>query len=178
MTTANTSTEVASHGKFPPFQGENFPSQLVWLALTFALLYLLMAKVALPRIGLGIAERSKRIAEDVAAAQTFKERANAAVAEYETTLAEARTRGQDLVSSARKQHAQAAEAANKRLAAELHERLAGAETSIATSRDAAIGNIGVIAAETAAAIVERLLGKPPPFYAAAATSRDAAKEGQ
>jgi F-type H+-transporting ATPase subunit b len=40
----------AGHNAFPPFQRENFPSQLIWLAVSFVLLYVLMAKVALPRI--------------------------------------------------------------------------------------------------------------------------------
>lgn len=176
MTSATTSSEVpATHGEFPPFQSENFPSQLVWLALTFTLLYVLMAKVALPRIGRIIAERSKRIAEDVAAAQRFKERSDAANAAYETTLAEARARSQDVVNTAHKAHAQAAEESNKRLEAELRERIAAAEKSIALSRDAAIESVGGIAAETAVAIVERLVGKTPPPHEVSAALRDASK---
>ena len=157
---ANTEAPGGEH-KFPPFQTENFPSQLVWLTLTFALLYVLMAKVALPRIGSILAERSKRIAADIAAAQRLKERSDAAHAAYEQALANARSRAQGIANATRERQAAEAEETNKRLEAELHERLAAAEKSIAATRNTAMGNVGAIAADTATAIVERLVGKAP-----------------
>lgn len=157
---ANTETPSAHHG-FPPFETENFPSQLVWLSVTFVLLYVLMAKVALPQIGSILAERSKRIADDIAAAQRLKERSDAAYAAYEKALADAHTRAQGMANATREREAAEAEKANKRLEAELHERLAAAEKSIAATRTAAMGNVGAIASDTASAIVERLIGKAP-----------------
>src|ERR1700680_2500540 len=115
----------AGHNAFPPFQRENFPSQLVWLAVSFVLLYVLMSKVALPRIGAIFAERSKRIGDDLKAAQGFKEQSDAAHAAYEKALADARSRAQAIANETREQQAAAAEATNKRLETQLHERLAG-----------------------------------------------------
>ncbi len=117
--------------------------------------------MALPRIGAILAERSKRIADDLAAAHGFKEQSDAAHAAYEKALADARARAQAIASRTREQQAAAAEATNKRLEAQLHERLAAAEQSIAATRTAAMGNVGTIAADTASAIVERLIGKAP-----------------
>ena len=57
---------------FPPFDTKTFPSQLVWLAISFVLLYVLMAKVALPRIGAIFEQRSKRISGDLKSAQDFR----------------------------------------------------------------------------------------------------------
>ncbi len=170
--------ETAAHteipggsGGFPPFQSENFPSQLFWLAVTFVLLYLLMSRIALPRIGSIMADRSRRISDDLAAAQQLKERSEAANAAYEKSLADARARAQAIAGATREQQAAAAEATNKRLEAELHERLARAEKSIAATRAAAMANVGSIAAEAASAIVERLIGKTPtPQEVAAAVS--------
>ena len=159
-TTSHTEAPGGSGG-FPPFQSENFPSQLFWLAVTFVLLYLLMSRVALPRIGSIMADRSKRIADDLAAAAQFKERSEAANAAYEKALADARARAQAIASTTREQQAAAADATNKRLEAQLHERLAQAEKSIAATRAAAMANVGSIAAEAASAIVERLIGKAP-----------------
>ena len=80
--TAHTETSAEAHA-FPPFQAQHFPSQLIWLTLTFILLYALMSKVALPRIGAILADRSRRISDDLAAAQRFKEQSEAANAVYQ-----------------------------------------------------------------------------------------------
>jgi F-type H+-transporting ATPase subunit b len=166
----------AGQTTFPPFQSQNFPSQLLWLTVSFVLLYVLMSKVALPRIGSILADRSKRIADDIAAAQRLKERSDAAHAAYEKALSDARARAQAIANATREREAAAAEVTNKRLEAELHERLAAAEKSIASTRAAAMGNVGTIAGDTASAIVERLIGKAPAAHeVAAALVGDAAK---
>jgi F-type H+-transporting ATPase subunit b len=151
----------AGQKAFPPFQSEHYPSQLLWLTLSFVLLYVLMSRVALPRIGSILAERSKLIGDDLAAAERLKEQSNAAHAAYEKSLADARSRAQTIASATREKQASEAGDAQKRLEAQLHERLTAAEQSIAATRTAAMGNVRTIAAETASAIVQRLIGKVP-----------------
>jgi F-type H+-transporting ATPase subunit b len=169
-------TEVpAGQGTFSPLDVQTFPSQLIWLAVSFVLLYALMSKIALPRIGAIIAERSKRIGDDLKAAEGFKQQSDAAHAAYEKALADARARAQAIASETREQQAAAAEATNKRLEAQLHERLAAAEQSIAATRTAAMGNVGAIAADTASAIVERLIGTVPAAEEVAAALGKAAR---
>jgi len=158
--TAHTETSAEAHA-FPPFQAQHFPSQLIWLTLTFVLLYALMSKVALPRIAAILADRSRRIADDLAAAQRFKEQSEAANAVYQKSLADARARAQGIANETRERQAAAAAATNKSLEAQLHEKLAAAEQSIAATRTAAMGNVASIAAETATAIVERQIGTAP-----------------
>jgi F-type H+-transporting ATPase subunit b len=66
-------TEVSGgHTVFPPFDAQHFPSRLFWLSITFILLYVIVARVALPRIGSIFEERNKRISEDLAEAERFK----------------------------------------------------------------------------------------------------------
>jgi F-type H+-transporting ATPase subunit b len=165
----------AEHNAFPPFQARHFPSQLLWLALTFILLYVLMSRIALPRIHSIFAERNKHIGDDLAAAQRFKEQSDAAQTAYQKSLADARARAQAIANETRARQAAEAEATNKRLEAQLHERLAAAEQSIATTRTAAMANVGAIAAETAAAIVERLIGMAPSQQQIAAAIGEASK---
>lgn len=167
--------EPAGHSGFPPFQSEHFPSQLVWLAVSFVLLYVLMAKIALPRIGAILAERSRLIGDDLAAAERLKQQSNAAHAAYEKALAEARARAQSIANATREQQASEADAAHKRLEAQLQERLATAEQSIAATRSAAMGNVRSIAGDTASAIVERLIGKAPADHEVTAALGDTAK---
>jgi F-type H+-transporting ATPase subunit b len=159
-TVAHTQVPGEKH-TFPPFDSQHFPSQVFWLALSFILLYVLMSRIALPRIGSIFAERSKRISDDLAAANRFKEQSEAANAAYQKSLADARARAQGIAAETREQQAAQAAATNKKLEAQLNEKLAAAEQSIAATRSAAMGNVGSIAADTAAAIVERLIGTTP-----------------
>src|SRR5215510_5979195 len=95
----NAHTEAPGGGhktSFPPFQKDTFPSQLLWLAISFVALYVLMAKVALPRIGSIMAARQGHIDADLGQAQRLKEQSEATLAAYEKALAEARGRAQQL----------------------------------------------------------------------------------
>jgi F-type H+-transporting ATPase subunit b len=172
--TAHTETRGEEHA-FPPFQAQHFPSQLFWLALTFILLYALMSRIALPRVASIFAARSKLISDDLASAQRFKEQSETADATYQKSLADARARAQTIASETRQKHAAEAEALNKRLEAQLHEKLAAAEQSIATTRASAMANVGAIAADTAGAIVQRLIGTAPAQGDVAAAVADVSK---
>src|ERR1700745_1769947 len=149
------------HAKAPPFESQHFPSQLVWLAISFLLLYVLMSRIALPRIGGIMAARSRGLRHDLAAAEDLKERSTAANAAYEKALADARSRAQAIAGATREQQARETEDLHKRLEAQLHDPMGAAEPSIAKSRGAAMSNVRSIAAETASAIVERLIGLRP-----------------
>jgi F-type H+-transporting ATPase subunit b len=151
----------AGHVGFPPFQKDTFASQLVWLAVSFVLLYVLMAKIALPRVGAILKTRSQRIADDLAAAEKLKQQSDAAHAAYEQELNDARARAQTIASTTREQQTHAAEETRKHLEAQLNEQLGAAEKSILATRTAAMANVRTIAVDAAAAIVERLIGQAP-----------------
>jgi F-type H+-transporting ATPase subunit b len=174
-TTAHTEVPAGHKTVFPPFQSETFPSQILWIVLTFVGLYLLMSKVALPRVGSILDERSARIAADLAAAQRFREQSDAAMAAYEKALAEARARAQAIANETRQQQALQAEEMRKVLEAQLEQKLAEAERTIAATKTAAMANVRAIAADAAAAIVERLIGITPSPQEVAAAVEDALK---
>jgi F-type H+-transporting ATPase subunit b len=153
---------AAEHGKgFPPFNPETFASQLVWLVLVFGVLYLLMSRIALPRVGAIIDARRQSVDGDLAEASRLKDSSDAAIAAYEKELADARGRAQALANETHEKYAADAEAARKNLDAMLNTRLAEAEQVIAARRTAAMANVQDIAVETAATIVERLTGNAP-----------------
>jgi F-type H+-transporting ATPase subunit b len=148
-------------GKFPPFDSQTFASQLFWLALIFVALYLLMSRIALPRVGSILEQRSKRIEGDLAEAQRLKGESDAAIAAHEKALADARGRAQAIANATREQASAAADARRKEVDAKLNVRITEAEETIAATRDAAMTNVRGIAGEAAAAIVERLTGIAP-----------------
>jgi F-type H+-transporting ATPase subunit b len=154
---------ASEHGvRFPPFDAHTFPSQLLWLAVTFVALYLLMSRIALPRIASILEQRRQRIADDLGQAQRLKGESDAAIAAHEKALNEARSRAQALASETRARAATEAEARRKEVDAKLTMRIAEAEKTIAATRNAAMANVRGIAGEAASAIVERLIGAAPP----------------
>jgi F-type H+-transporting ATPase subunit b len=159
--TAQTQAHGGAKPAFPPFQKETFASQLIWLAIFFIGLYLLMSRIALPRVGSILAARRQRIESDLAAAQQLKGESDAAIAANEKALAEARGRAQTLANETREKAARAAEARRKQVDAKLQARIAEAEKTIAATRSAAMANVQGIASDTAPAIVQRLAGITP-----------------
>ncbi|HYA71671.1 MAG TPA: F0F1 ATP synthase subunit B [Roseiarcus sp.] len=164
--------EAGGQSTFPPFESGTFPSQLLWLAISFGALYYFMSKVALPKVGAVIKERKARIARDLDDATAMQQKADAAAAAHQKALAEARAKAQSLAQAARDQLAAESEARRKALDDELAAKFAAAESQIAATRAQAMANVGAIAKDAAAAIVERLIGRPaqPEAIAAAVDS--------
>ena len=160
-TTAHTEQPAGHKGVFPPFNSTTYASQLVWLVITFICLYVLMSKLALPRVGAIIEKREKQIANDLAAADNFKTQSDQAVTAYEKALTEARNRAQAIANDTRDKQAAEAEKARKALEEKLNARLAEADKSIASTKQAAMANVSQIATGAAKAIVERLIGTAP-----------------
>jgi F-type H+-transporting ATPase subunit b len=174
-TTAQTGAPGGHKPPFPPFQAEGFASQLFWLAITFAALYLLASRVLLPRVGGIIDARAGKIEGDLAEAQRFKGEADAANAAYEKALADARGRAQALANATREKQAAEAESKRKSLEQQLDAKLTEAEKTIAATKTAAMGNVRSIATEAASAIVQRLTGTEPSAQALTAAVGDALK---
>lgn len=173
-----TSTEhpaEGGHGGFPPFQSNTYASQLVWLAIAFVLLFVLMSKWALPRVGSVIENRQKRIDGDIAEAGKLKEQSDAAVAAYEKALADARANAQAIANETRDKQAAEAESRRKALEDELNVKLTDAEKTIAATKQSAMSNVRGIAEDATRAIVERLIGKAPSEQAVTTAVADALK---
>jgi F-type H+-transporting ATPase subunit b len=156
-TTAHTEAE----GGFPPFRPESFPSQIVSLLFAFVVLYVIVSRLALPKVGGVIDARQKAIDTDLAAAQRLKDESEAAIKAYESELSTARASAQAIGAETREKLAAASEAERKALEQSLAAKLAEAEKSIAATRASAMSNVRGIAADAASAIVAQLTGKAP-----------------
>jgi len=174
--TTHASTEAAQEGGggLPQFEFQHWLGQIVYLIFLFAILYWLIAKVFAPRMRRVFDERETTIATAVSTARQVQAeaagQAQAAKAEVEKARADARA-----ASMAAK--ARVTDEANRRAAEEeavVNARIAEAETAIGRTRDAAMANVAAIAADTAAAIVERLTGRAPTAAEATAAVKGAA----
>ena len=162
------------HASFPPFETSTFPSQLLWLAISFGALYYYMSKRFLPAVGGVIEARRARIAKDLDEATAMQQKADAAAAAHEKQLADARAKAQALAQSTRDQLAADADARRKAIEDELAGKLAASEAQIEATRAQAMSNVADIAKDTTGAIVERLIGRAAD-PSAVASAVDAAK---
>jgi F-type H+-transporting ATPase subunit b len=159
-TTAGTTAEGGAHGesKFPPLDVKTFPSQIFWLAIFFGLLYILLSKMVLPRIGAIIENRAKRIEGDLAQAKALQEQTVAAISAYEKSLSDAKAKATGIAQETRAKLQATSDAERASLDADLAKKISTAETKIATAKAKAMAEVGDMAAESAMAIVEQLTG--------------------
>ena len=158
---AHTEQPAGHKGGFPPFQADTFASQLLWFALAFGGLYILMTKIALPRVGAIIDGRQAKITGDLDSAASAQKQADDAAKAYEKTLADAKGRAQAMGQEAAAKATAETEARRKTLESDLNAKLASAEAQIATMKSQAMANVDGIASEAAASIVRQLTGKAP-----------------
>lgn len=158
--TGTAAPEGGGHAKvFPPLDPGTFAPQLVWLALSFGLLYLILKRFALPRVGEVIEERRERIQRDLDQAEKLKAETEQALATYEQALAEARGKANAIVKGMRDSLAAETDKERARVDALIAQKLADAEAQIAQTKSKALASVNDIASEIAGAIVSKLIGK-------------------
>jgi len=165
----HTGTEAQHSAGFPPFKTESFPSQIFWLVVTFAALFIVLWRVAGPRISGVIGARKGQIESDIKAAEKHRSDAEAALAAYETALANARAKAHAEAEANRKVIEVEVDKAKAEADAEAHAAAAKAEAGIAAARAEAATHVTKAAQDAAAGIVNRLIGvSVSPEQAAAA----------
>ena len=159
-----TSTEHAgdAHGAkpgLPQLDTTTFASQLFWLLISFVVLYLVISRIAVPKIGGVIEGRANRIKGDLDTAAQAKRGSEAAIAGYEKALADARAKALKASDALRNSVQAEINAKNDQASKQLAADTAKAEARIGEMRNAAMARVGDVARETAADIVQKLSGE-------------------
>jgi F-type H+-transporting ATPase subunit b len=142
----------------PQLDVTTFVPQLFWLAVTFFVLYLLMRLVALPRVGAAIAARRSRLDDDLARAAAIRAQAEAAMAQYQASLAAARAQAHDEIRQTAERLAAEVAERQRQLAEALAARLKAAESQIASAKHQAFSEIRGVAIDVARSIAQKLTG--------------------
>jgi F-type H+-transporting ATPase subunit b len=145
----------------PQLNPLDWAPQLIWLLITFGILYLLMAKVALPRIGAVIDARADHIAKDLATADKLRRETEEAIAAYEQALAEAKQKAHAIVEAGRAKLKAETAAERAKLDSRLGKKSAEAEARILEAKNSAMREVNKVAADVAADIVRQLIGVAP-----------------
>lgn len=147
---------VDSHGSaigMPQLCGEWMPNQIFWLVVTLIVIYLVLTRVALPRIAGILADRAGTITNDLAAAEDLKAKAVEAEKAYEKALADARAEAQRIAAETKAAIQSDLDEAIARADAEISAKAAESEKAIGEIRAGAIESIREVATETASAVV-------------------------
>ena len=156
-------TETVEHGPeasagMPQLDFSTFPNQIFWLVVTLAVIYFVLSRVALPRIGSVLAERSGTITNDIAAAEELKQKAVEAEAAYDQALADARTEAAKIVADAKAEIQVELDAEMQKADTKIAAKAAESEAAIAEIRDGATKSVTAVAKETTKALVASMGG--------------------
>lgn len=162
-TQTHEAAEAAGHGAqavgMPQLDFSTFANQIFWLVVTLVVIYLILSRIALPRIAAVLAERKGTITNDLAAAEELKLKATEAEKAYEKALADARAEAQRIVADTRAEIQKDLDAATAKADAEIAARVSESEKKIAEVRASALDSVTEVAKDTAREIVAALGGK-------------------
>ncbi|WP_172292288.1 F0F1 ATP synthase subunit B' [Pseudoruegeria sp. HB172150] len=153
--------ESAAHGGgeavgMPQLDFNSWPNQIFWLLVALVALYLIISRIALPRIASVLAERAGSVTNDVAAAEELKLKAQEAEAAYNQALADARSEAQAIINEAKAEMQAELDEANAKADAEIAAKVAESEKAIGEIRANALASVESVAKEAAAEIVAAL----------------------
>jgi F-type H+-transporting ATPase subunit b len=143
----------------PQLDFSTWPNQIFWLAVTLVVIYFLLTRIALPRIGAVLADRKGTITNDLAAAEELKQKALKAEQAYNDALAKARTDAARIVAEARAAIQKDLDAAMIQADAQIAAKSVESEGRINEIRDGALEAVTDVAKDTAKEIVAALGGK-------------------
>lgn len=143
----------------PQLDFSTWPNQIFWLLVTLVVIYFVLSKIALPRIGAVLADRKSTITNDLAAAEELKQKAVAAEKAYNDALANARTEAAKIVAQAKAEIQKDLDAATAKADAEIAAKAAESEKTIAVIRDGAAAAVSEVARDVAGELVVALGGK-------------------
>jgi len=157
----------------PQFEIANFLPQLAWLGICFVLLYFVVVRATLPKLGKVMQARDDKVTGDLASAEAAKADADRTTEAYLVELHKAQEAARAALAASRSDAQGAIEARLAAADAKMEAHLADAQQRLDGARDRALAEVETIAADAAASIVERLAGTRPAEAAAAAAARAA-----
>jgi F-type H+-transporting ATPase subunit b len=170
MAGTNTPVEDAGGAAMPQLDPSTFSNQIFWLLVTLVVIYIVLSRIALPRIAAVLAERSGTITNDIAAAEELKQKASEAEAAYQKALADARAEAADIVAKTKADIQADLDAELAKADEQIAAKAAEGEAAIAEIRASALESVNEIAIETTAAIVTAMGGKADEKAIAAAVA--------
>jgi F-type H+-transporting ATPase subunit b len=145
----------------PQLQFSDYGPQIVWLVITFAVLYAILSTLVLPSIARTLGERDSRLQGDIARAEKLKSEAETTLAAYRKAIGEARAAAQAELKKATEEMAAEAARREGELAASFAERAKAVEAGIVEAKTKALTELKNVAGDAVHDLVTRLVGVAP-----------------
>tara|TARA_B100001013_G_scaffold341160_1_gene265302 strand:- start:431 stop:907 length:477 start_codon:yes stop_codon:yes gene_type:complete len=136
----------------------DYMPQVVWLVITFATLYVLMAKLALPRITDILETRQRHLEHDLELSEKLRDEAQTTLAEYDAAIVSARAETESLLAKARESIQTETQERIAELNGRLESEIRESDARIRHAMSQAMDELVVVAGNSARAAVERLAG--------------------
>jgi F-type H+-transporting ATPase subunit b len=143
----------------PQLDFSTFGNQIFWLLIALVVIYFILSRIALPRIGAVLAERQGTITNDIAAAENLRAKAIEAEAAYNKALADARLEANRIIAEAKAEIQADLDRAIAKADAQIAAKAAEGEKAIAEIRATALENVTEVAKDTAKEIIAAMGGK-------------------
>ena len=145
----------------PQFDFTTLVPQVFWLVVSFAAIYWVIAKLAVPRVGEVLDQRARVIPADIDRAQALKAETEAAAAAYDKAMADARGQAGDHMRQMQADMKAVAEKRSAELGAVIGKQIAEAEGRITKAKNDALAAMRGLAADTARDVVAKLASVSP-----------------
>ena len=154
-----TNVKGAESGGMPQLNPEFWVSQIFWLIITFASLFLILSRFILPKISKNIEFRKSQILENIETAEKQKEESENKIKEYENLILKSKNEARNYFNEARKKILQDLDKKKEKLESELNEEISIAEKEIIELKNNAPDKINKIAVETSSILIRQLIGE-------------------
>ena len=149
---------AAESGGMPQLNPEFWISQIFWLTLTFGILYLVLSKFILPKIGGNLESRKSQILENIEAAEKQRESSEAKLKEYEEIVTKSKLEAKNIFNQAREKALKEINSKKEVLDKQIDEEIVKAEQEIKTLQSGAADKINKIAIDTSSELIQKLIG--------------------
>ncbi|MDA9071739.1 F0F1 ATP synthase subunit B [Candidatus Pelagibacter sp.] len=149
---------AAESGGMPQLNPEFWVSQIFWLILTFGVLYVVLAKLILPKISANLEIRKSQILDNIEAAEKQREESELKIEEYEKTVEASKIEAKNYFKQAKEKLLKNISLKKNALDKELNIEIQKAESEIKKLRATAPEKINKIAVETSADLLQQLIG--------------------
>ena len=147
----------AEEGGMPQLNPEYWVSQIFWLIIVFASLYIILSQLILPRISESLEKRRLQIADNLNQAEKFKEESEKKIKEYEKILNDAKNQAKKIMDDARKKINKDINSKRDQINKEIEKEINKAEEEIQLLKKNSINNINKIAIEISGDIVKNIM---------------------